>query len=255
MRVAVVGAGAAGLAAALALSANGTDLIVYESESIAGGHCVGVAVDGVDIDVGVSDFNAKRFLRFAAILKRLGLTSTAIGQDASFSLPNGHATWWVNRGKPTFAAPSPTDLDFLAAITRFNHSALEAADDPRFEAMRASTYLSRLQLGEREMREWFAPRAGGSFPMPERNPADYLVRPMVAFWRMHGIVGLAGERRVIDGGMARWPPTASRCKRLTTWSSTVPKCSCPRMTRSTVRPRWLQSADSRCPCPSSRSCR
>lgn len=57
MKVAVVGAGISGLAAAYELSKSGADVVVYEKEAYLGGHARTVNVDGVDLDVGFMVFN------------------------------------------------------------------------------------------------------------------------------------------------------------------------------------------------------
>ena len=56
-RVAVVGAGIAGLAAAYELAKAGADVVLYEKEESLGGHAKTVTVDGVDVDLGFMVFN------------------------------------------------------------------------------------------------------------------------------------------------------------------------------------------------------
>ena len=61
-KVAVVGGGAAGMGAAIALTKSGMDVSLFEAEPRLGGHCFGVSVSLWDgrtfrIDAGVSDFN------------------------------------------------------------------------------------------------------------------------------------------------------------------------------------------------------
>lgn len=57
MRVAVIGAGVAGLAAAYTLAKAGSDVVLYEKENCLGGHARTVTVDGVPVDVGFMVFN------------------------------------------------------------------------------------------------------------------------------------------------------------------------------------------------------
>ncbi|PKA60610.1 Protoporphyrinogen oxidase, mitochondrial [Apostasia shenzhenica] len=57
MRVAVVGAGISGLAAAYELAVAGAEVVVYEKEDYLGGHARTVTVDGVDLDLGFMVFN------------------------------------------------------------------------------------------------------------------------------------------------------------------------------------------------------
>jgi cyclopropane-fatty-acyl-phospholipid synthase len=57
MRVAVVGAGISGLAAAFDLAKAGTNVVLYEKEEHLGGHATTVSFDGVDLDLGFMVFN------------------------------------------------------------------------------------------------------------------------------------------------------------------------------------------------------
>jgi len=59
-RVAIVGAGIAGLAAAIDLARNGCAVIVYERAAAAGGKMRSVRVAGVDIDAGPTVFTLRR---------------------------------------------------------------------------------------------------------------------------------------------------------------------------------------------------
>jgi cyclopropane-fatty-acyl-phospholipid synthase len=62
MKVAVVGAGVAGLVAAHTLVVAGVDVVLYEKENTVGGHIGGAATscvhhEGSDLDVGFTIFN------------------------------------------------------------------------------------------------------------------------------------------------------------------------------------------------------
>jgi phytoene dehydrogenase-like protein len=57
MRVAVVGSGVSGLAAARTLAQAGVLAVLYEKNSHIGGHAQTLHVDGVGLDVGFMVFN------------------------------------------------------------------------------------------------------------------------------------------------------------------------------------------------------
>jgi cyclopropane-fatty-acyl-phospholipid synthase len=61
-RVAVIGSGCAGLAAAWHLNRSGVDVTLFESASWVGGHANTITVDGVDVDTGFMVYNAVRTL-------------------------------------------------------------------------------------------------------------------------------------------------------------------------------------------------
>ena len=73
MRVAVVGAGISGLAAAYELSKSGADVVLYEKEPYLGGHARTVNVDGVDIDLGFMVFNRVSSLAYLDVSFLLSL--------------------------------------------------------------------------------------------------------------------------------------------------------------------------------------
>jgi predicted NAD/FAD-binding protein/CRP-like cAMP-binding protein len=161
-------------------------------------------VDGVAVDAGVSDFNLVTFTHVREMFEALGLTWGPIGQDASFAEPDGRTAWWIAAGEPHFrTARDPARL--WAEVRRFNQTCLEVLEDPRFRDRTAGDWLRDRGFGEELLRAWFVPRAGGCFPMPARPPETFLIRAVVAFWHVHGIVGEPGRRMVLDGGMTRWP--------------------------------------------------
>lgn len=57
MRVAVVGAGISGLAAAYTLVKAGLEVVLYEKEGYLGGHAKTVSADGLLLDLGFMVFN------------------------------------------------------------------------------------------------------------------------------------------------------------------------------------------------------
>jgi len=56
-RVAIVGAGIAGLAAAYELAKAGAYVVLYEKDDYVGGHAKTVVVNGVDLELGFMVFN------------------------------------------------------------------------------------------------------------------------------------------------------------------------------------------------------
>lgn len=57
MKVAVIGSGVSGLAAAYVLAKGGAQVAVYEKEDYLGGHARTVTVDGTSLDLGFMVFN------------------------------------------------------------------------------------------------------------------------------------------------------------------------------------------------------
>lgn len=73
MRVAVVGAGPAGLSAASALIERGHTPVVFEKEAVVGGKCRSLDIDGVKYDLG-ANLTTPRYEALRPLAESLGLT-------------------------------------------------------------------------------------------------------------------------------------------------------------------------------------
>lgn len=200
--VAIVGAGIAGLGAAQRLLRAGVDVDLFEASRHLGGDCFGVDVprrDGgvVRIDAGVSDFNRDTFVRVGAFIDELGLPCRPIAQDASFMTPDRETAWFAGRGGMHHLAE-----EIQTEIARFRKSAVATLDDERYRQMTVAAYLDEQGYSPEFRRLYFDPRAAGAFPMPDADPASFPIRSVIAFWRMHGVVGhRPAHRMCIEGGM------------------------------------------------------
>ena len=205
--IAIVGGGAAGLGAAFAAVQGGLQVSLFETEPKLGGHCFGVPVplpggELAWVDAGVSDFNRNTFVTLNAVIEELGLAYYPVCQDASFMTLDGRAVWYSRDGQSTFLVPPPDPQALREEIVRFNGGCLEVLEDPSFSDWTARRYLDARGYSAAFRRLFFAPRAQGCFPMPDADPERYMIRSIVAFWRMHGIVGSGGaNRNVVKGGM------------------------------------------------------
>lgn len=205
--IAVIGGGAAGMGAAHGLVKAGLEVALFESEPTLGGHCFGVSVplpDGgsVRIDAGVSDFNKATFVTVGSLLEELGIEYHPVCQDASFMTPDRETVWHSRAGQPHFRNEPQDRERLLAEIKRFNASCIEVLSDITYTEWTAGKYLDARGYSEEFRTLYFNPRAQGCFPMPDRRPEEYMIRSLVAFWRMHGIVGPGpAARMVVKGGM------------------------------------------------------
>jgi predicted NAD/FAD-binding protein len=210
--VAIVGAGIAGMGAAHRLRKAGLEVHLFDCNRTVGGDCFGVDVpltDGgvIRLDAGVSDFNRNTFVRVRSFLDELGLPYHPINQSASFMTPDGATVWFAGRGAMHGLPGSVPD-----EIVRFRREAIEVVEDERYRHMTSAAYLDDRKYSAEFRRLYFDPRAAGAFPMPNADPATFPIRSMVAFWRMHGLVGSGPADRVcVAGGMHRY------CTRFAEW--------------------------------------
>ncbi len=195
----------------------GVSVTILESLPRLGGDCFGVDIQlpgrGLHrVDAGVTDFNQTTFVRVKALLDELGLEARPIVQDTAFMRADGELVHAWRDGHPTFG-PAVEDPDRLRAeIVRFNLACVSVLDDPNAEDMTLGDYLRKNDYSSEFFAFYAAPRAMGCFPMPNANPASYRVRSLVAFWRMHGIVGndRPPERMCVIGGMHEYTGALTR---------------------------------------------
>src|SRR3712207_3598318 len=112
MRVAVVGGGVAGLAAARELAAGGAEVILLEASARCGGKLDSLTVDGVRLDSGAESVLARR-PEGLRLIRDLGLTASLVHPtDAKPQvLVGGRAV-----PLPPQAMGVPTDLDTMADL-------------------------------------------------------------------------------------------------------------------------------------------
>lgn len=205
--VAIVGGGAAGMGAAWGLAKAGWKVLLIEAEAAIGGHCLAARVPlpgGGEalVDVGVSDFNRATFANVGALFDELGLEYRPIGQDASFMLPGGAAVLHSRDGALHCSAAVTDPGQLEADVARFRLECMEVLEDETWRDTTLAEYVAAKRYGDDFRDIYLYPRAQGSFPMPDCHPGEYLVRALVAFWRIHGIAGPGpADRNVLVGGM------------------------------------------------------
>ncbi|HEU0030290.1 MAG TPA: cyclic nucleotide-binding domain-containing protein [Kofleriaceae bacterium] len=213
-RIAIVGGGAAGMGAAKVLLDAGLDVTLFEELPRLGGHCFAVPVPHgkrtILVDAGVSDFNRASSHEVRKFMRELGLGVQPVTQDSTCSTIDGHPVWTTKGGIRRVIDQGPAGVQdeerFFADIDLFQATAVEVTAEARFSEWSARRYLDEYDYGPDFRRCFFNPRAGGSFPMPDRDPEDYFIRPLVAYWQMDGLVGAGpAERMVVDHGMHAWP--------------------------------------------------
>jgi uncharacterized protein len=209
VRIAVVGGGAAGMGAAKVLAQAGLDVTLFEEAPRLGGHCFAVAVPWgrgtLLLDAGVSDFNRATSGEVRRLLDELGLTAQPVLHDSTFTTFDGRPVWTTKDGPRVFDGIHD-EARFFEEIELFRTTCVEVTAEARFSEWTAREYLDEYDYGPDFRRSFYSPRAGGSFPAPDRDPEDYFIRPQVAYWQMEGLVGAgSAERMVVEHGMHAWP--------------------------------------------------
>ncbi len=213
MKIAIVGAGIAGLGAARAAIASGHDVVVFEAATRAGGHVHTIEVDGHAIDMGFIVCNRERYPRFFELLGELGVTTRPTTMAFSVSLP-AHDLEWGSASLSALFADRRTLVDrrhwrLLGEVMRF----LRAARRDLAAGAVTGTLDDYLAAWDVDLRDRFcvplaaalwslAPDRCGAFPAElfvrflDHHGMLSPVRPLA--W--HTVVG--GSRRYLDALVA-----------------------------------------------------
>jgi predicted NAD/FAD-binding protein/CRP-like cAMP-binding protein len=199
------------MGAAKVLLDAGLEVTLYEEAPRLGGHCFAVPVPlpsgrgTVLIDAGVSDVNRATSGAVRGLLAELGLATQPVVHDTTCTTLAG-APVWTTRGGRRALGGIDDEARFFEEIDLFSATCVEVTAEARFSEWTAREYLEEHGYGPDFRASFFGPLAGGAFPMPDRDPEDYFIRPLVAYWQMEGTVGGASEERmVVEDGMHAWP--------------------------------------------------
>jgi len=197
------------MGAAKVLVDAGLDVTLFEELPRLGGHCFAVPIQHgkrtVLIDAGVSNFNRVTSHEASRFMTELGLAVTPVVADSTCTTIDGHPVW-TTRGQRRAIEGIHDERRFFSDIDLFSATCTEVTAEARFSEWSARRYLDEYDYGPDFRHSYFNPLAGGSFPMPDRDPEDYFIRPLVAYWQMDGLVGGDRvERMVVEDGMHAWP--------------------------------------------------
>jgi predicted NAD/FAD-binding protein/CRP-like cAMP-binding protein len=214
-KVAVVGGGAAGLGAAIALVKAGMDVSLFEADARLGGQCFGAPVPQwdrrtVSVDGGVAEINPAASPALMTLIDELDLRVEPVNTDIAFVTADNAPIWFTRIGQPLFRKPPGDSKALLDEIARFESTCAEVLDGPAYAGLTARRYLDGKQYSADFRTHYFEPRARATLAMPDIAPDDMPIRDLVTSWRMHGSVGGA-QRVTIREGMhtlfdvtARW---------------------------------------------------
>lgn len=79
---------------------------------------------------------------------------------------------WTTKGTRRVIDGIHDEARFFSEIDSFGATCVEVTAEARFAEWTARRYLDEYDYGPEFRRCFFNPRAGGSFPMPDRDPAD-----------------------------------------------------------------------------------
>lgn len=212
LRVAVVGAGIAGLGAARALTAGGASVTLYEAQAHFGGHAqtVEVELDGLrhGVDIGFLVFNHRTYPRLTRLFEQLGVDSAP--SEMSFSVQSASLGWeWCGSSLAGVFAQranlvSPRFWGLLAEILRFNRLATAAAAEASDESI--GDWLERHRFGPTLREAYLLPMLGCIWSCPTDRMMQFPVAMLLRFCHNHGLLQVRDrpQWRTVRGGSARY---------------------------------------------------
>jgi predicted NAD/FAD-binding protein len=210
VRIAIVGAGIAGLGSGWLLRKQGHAVTLFEAGNYLGGHThtVDVTLEGVcaPVDTGFLVFNERTYPLLTALFAELGVPTVASEMSFAARIDGAGVEWSGTDWRALFAQPrNAISSDFwrmLRDILRFNRraSAMAARDD--VPAVPLGEYLDRERYS-RPFRDWYLfPMAAAIWSSPKKDVRGFCTRTFVRFCHNHGLLALADrpQWRTVAGG-------------------------------------------------------
>ena len=210
MRIAIVGAGIAGLGTAWLLAKQGHAVTLFEAENRLGGHTatVDVTLDGqtFPVDTGFLVYNDRTYPKLIALFDELGVRSVASEMSFSCRVDRHRLEWAGTNLRSLFAQPAnamrPAFWKMLADIVRFNRSTRALDDASRLWSISLGEFLEAENYSV-PFRDWYLlPMAAAIWSAPRRDILDFPLPTFVRFCRNHGLLQITDRPswRTVEGG-------------------------------------------------------
>lgn len=208
MRIAVVGSGISGAAAAWALH-DQHDVTLFEAEVRAGGHTATVDVDyggtRVAVDTGFIVYNELNYPDLTALFAHLGVATHESDMSFALSLDQGRLEWAGGDLGRIFAqrsnALSPSFLLMLRDILRFNRECVIHRDAGRMAHRTIGQYIGEHGYGRAFRENYLLPMAAAIWSTPRIRILDFPAASFVTFFENHRLIDTARPKwRTVTGG-------------------------------------------------------
>lgn len=210
MKVAVIGSGAAGLGAALALSET-ADVFLFEKDARLGGHAntVDVDYDGarIAVDTGFIVYNYRNYPNLSALFDHLGVHTKWSDMSFGFSLGDGALEYACDNVDKVFAQRrnllNPGFLRGFADVLRFCKVAPADLAGGAIGGATLGQWLDRRGFSRWFRERFILPMGGAIWSTPTDRMLAFPAESFLSFFANHDLytgLGDAMKWRTVDGG-------------------------------------------------------
>jgi predicted NAD/FAD-binding protein len=207
-RIAIIGTGISGMAAAYALKTAGHAITVYEKSSIIGGHTRTRTIDydGVTIavDTGFIVYNIPNYPHLSALFAHLDVPVQKSNMSFAISVDHGRLEWGARSLNAVFGQRRnllrPSFYRLIRDVMRFNRDALALVE--QFPELSLGELIDRLQLGQDFRRYYLLPMGGAIWSCPPKTMLEFPAKTFVQFFKNHGLLSTSGQPQwyTVTGG-------------------------------------------------------
>lgn len=210
MKIAVVGSGAAGLGAALALS-DRHEVLLFEKAERFGGHANTVDVafgdESVAVDTGFIVFNERNYPNLCAMFDHLGTPTKPSDMSFGFSMGGGRFEYACDSFDKIFAQRrnvlNPRFILGFRDVMRFVRHAPKDLDSGALSGLTLGEWLAERRFGSWFRERFILPMGGAIWSTPTERMLAFPAANFVSFFANHDLfTGLAAamQWRTVDGG-------------------------------------------------------
>ncbi|MCE2965648.1 MAG: FAD-dependent oxidoreductase [Alphaproteobacteria bacterium] len=209
-KIAVIGAGISGLAAAYLLNQSGKQVTLFEKNARIGGHAhtneVRFGEHTVPVDTGFIVFNDRNYPNLVKLFKHLDVASEASDMSFAVSLDNGAFEYATAPLDALFAQRrhllTPKFYKMLWHIIKFHEEAPDAANDPANQNLTVGEFLKREGYHDWTIQRHFVPMGAAIWSTPAQQMLEFPLLTFVRFCQNHGLIQIKGrpQWRTVTGG-------------------------------------------------------